>query len=164
MSGISRIGIFFTIFAIVLLTVPSAGAQAASDPAPAPIPIQILTGKKAFISNGESTAVTGVPNLTYNEFYALMKGWGKYELVPTPADADLVLEIRFIADGGSPAQPQFRFAILDSKTHVVLWAFTERVEGANREATARKNYDQAMANLVDDVKKLTTPPAAPANQ
>lgn len=78
MSGISRIGIFFTIFAIVLLTVPSAGAQAASDPAPAPIPIQILTGKKAFISNGESTAVTGVPNLTYNEFYALMKGWGKY--------------------------------------------------------------------------------------
>lgn len=93
-----------------------------------------------------------------------MKGWGKYELVPTPADADLVLEIRFIADGGSPAQPQFRFAILDSKTHVVLWAFTERVEGANREATARKNYDQAMANLVDDVKKLTTPPAAPANQ
>jgi len=42
------------------------------------------------------------------------------------------------------------------------------VEVANREATARKNYDRAMANLVEDIKKLTAPPAttpdAPANK
>jgi hypothetical protein len=107
-----------------------------------------------------------------------MERWVKYVLVPIPGDADLVFEIRFVAKtgpvrvmngaGGSPAQPQLRLAILDPKTHVVLWAFTVPVEGANREATARKNYDQAMANLVDDVKKLTAPPAttpdAPANK
>jgi hypothetical protein len=156
--------------AIALLTAPIAGAQAASDPAPAPIPIQILTGKKLFISNGENTAVTGVPNLTYNEFYASMKSWGKYELVPAPADADLVFEIRFVAlpgqatviGGGSiPSEDhlQLRLVILDPKSHVVLWAFNKGVAGANRPATARKNYDQAMANLVNDLKQLIAPPA-----
>ena len=33
--------------------------------------------------------------MTYNEFYAAMKSWGRYELVSSPADADMVFEIRF---------------------------------------------------------------------
>jgi hypothetical protein len=53
--------------------------------------------------------------------------------------------------------------ILDPKTHIVLWTFTEDVEGAIMEGTARKNFDQAMATLVDDVKKLTSPPLATAD-
>jgi hypothetical protein len=132
--------------------------------------VQILNGKAVFISNGESTAVTGVPNLVYNEFYAAMKTWGRYELVTTPADVDVIFEIRFVlksgpvivtsGSGGSPTTPQLRLAIFDPKTHVVLWTFSKDVEDANREATKRKNFDHAMASLVDDVKKLIAPPGS----
>ena len=36
-------------------------------------------------------------NQPYNAFYAAMKEWGKYTLVVSPAEADLVFEIRFNA-------------------------------------------------------------------
>ena len=88
MRGIARVNIFVITAAMALLTVPIAVAQPASDPPPAPIPIQILTGKKVFISNGESTGDTEfrVSNLTYNAFYANMKiGEGMHwcQLPPT---------------------------------------------------------------------------------
>jgi hypothetical protein len=164
MSRIIRMGIAVMTTAIALLVVPFAGAQSASDPPPAPIPIQILTGRKAFISNGENTAerTLGVRNLTYNEFYALMKGWGKYELVSAPADADLVFEIRF-AGNNAVIVPTLTLVILDPKTRNVLWSLYEGVQTWSRQTTGRRNFDQAMVTLVDEVKKLTASPAAPTD-
>jgi len=167
MSKTSSIGTFLIIAATALLSVPTAAAKKVSDPPAAPIPIQILTGKKEFIANGESTAATEVPNLTYDEFYADMKSWGKYELVLAPADADLVFEIRYVACtgsadvvnglGGPSFETQLHLLILDPKTRIVLWAFTRQVEGAILEGTARNNFDGAMAMLVENLKTLTTP-------
>ena len=159
---------------IALLPVSNAGAQT-SPPAPAaPIPVQIPTGKKVFISNAGSDTETDVPDLTYNRFYADVKNWGKYELVPAPADADLVFEISFLAPTGpisvtggsgiSSVNTHFRLVILDPKTHVVLWTLKEQVRPANRVSTERKNYDQAMTNLVDDLKKLAGGAAGGASQ
>ena len=37
----------------------------------------------------------GGPDRTYNEFYAVVKGSGSYELVSAPAGADLIFEISF---------------------------------------------------------------------
>jgi hypothetical protein len=161
MRRITRVGIFLVISAIALLTVPIATAKKASEPvpAPAPIPTQILTGKRVFISYMESDADPGAPDLTYNEFYGLMKSWGKYELAPAPADADLVFEIRFLS---GISDSQLRLSILDPKTHVVLWPFIQHVQSSTRETARRKNFDQAMADLVDDVKKVATPPDVPA--
>ena len=98
----------------------------------APIPAQILTAKKVFISNegGDSNitlddAVYGAgPEDSYNQFYAAMKDWGRYELVSAPADADLVFTIRFTMPTGRQwADPQVRVVILDPKTHVALWGW-----------------------------------------
>jgi hypothetical protein len=68
---------------------------------PAPIPEQILTAKKVFIANGggdesrdEAVSYSGGPDRAYNEFYAAMKTWGRYELIAAPGDAELVFEIR----------------------------------------------------------------------
>lgn len=173
MLRVTNRGFCWLVLAMAVLFVPMLTAQEPPEVPAAPVPTPILLGKKAFISNGESTAVTGIPNLTYNKFYALMKDWGRYELVSTPADADVVFEIRFNeqlgpvrvsqGSGGSPAEPEFRLLILDPKTHVVLWAFIEHVKEAILVATARKNYDQAMNALVEDVKKLVAPPTAPGD-
>ena len=164
-----RIGSFAIAAAIALLTVPIAAAKKAADktlgPPSAPVPIQVINGKKAFISYRESDADPGAPDLTYNEFYALMKSWGKYELVPAPADADLIFEIRFVS---GLSDSQLCLSIVDPKTHVVLWPFIQHVEGSSRETARRKKFDEAMSDLVDDLKSVTTPPApandAPANK
>ncbi len=151
---------------IVLLAVPVSRAQQPADPPIAPVPAQIASGRKVFISNasGEGSAPVGVPDLTYNEFFADMKGWGRYEIVSSPADADLVFEIRFTSQigptsvlggqGNSSQDFQFRLTILDPKTRIVLWAFTESVPQAANRAASRKKFDDAMTAIINDVKKL----------
>ncbi len=121
-------------------------------------PTQVLTGKRVFISNSESTAdlIFGVPTLTYNVLYEHMKSWGQYELVAAPADADLIFTISFVIS----LNQQLRLVVLDPKTHVVLWTFAEQVQPWARQATGRKNFDQTMSKLVDDIRKQTTPSAA----
>jgi hypothetical protein len=141
-------------FAMVSMLPTIGVAEKRPDPAPGPIPVQVLNGKKVFISYKESDADPGAPNLTYNEFYALMKSWGKYELTGAPADADLIFEIAYIS---GITDSQLRMSIVDSRTHVVLWPFVQHVEGSGREKGRRKNFDSAMSDLVDDLKKVTTP-------
>lgn len=65
---------------------------------PAPFPAQITSGKKAFVSNagGDTNRLfSGEPRRLYDQFHAALKSWGRYELVGSPAEADLVLEIGF---------------------------------------------------------------------
>jgi hypothetical protein len=125
-----------------------ASAQDPGTPAPAPLPVQILSGKRVFVSNatGESMVPAGSGELTYNQFYASMKDWGRYELAPVPADGDLIFEIHYEAgsgwvsvyngEGGSAQIPQIRLIILDPKTRTVLWAFTETVQAVGKTEVA----------------------------
>ena len=156
MSKITRLLMFGFAFMIVTLYIPIGAAEKTADPVPGPIPIQVITGKKAFVSYRESDADPGAPNLTYNEFYAQMKSWGRYELTAAPADADLIFEIRYIS---GITDAQLCLSIVDPKTHVVLWPFVQHVQGSGREKGRRKNFDAAMGDLLDDVKKVTTPAA-----
>ena len=84
-----------------------------------------------------------------------MKSWGKYELVPAPGDADLIFTISFVIS----LNQELRLVIVDPKTHVVLWTFAELVHPWARQGTGRKNFDQTMSQLVEDVRKVTAPPA-----
>jgi hypothetical protein len=84
-------------------------AQQKNATNPAPVPAQILAAKKVFIANGggdeacygDEALYSGGPDRTYNEFYAAMKNWIRYELAIAPADADLVF--RDTANRGSTA-------------------------------------------------------------
>jgi hypothetical protein len=124
-----------------------------------------------FISNasGESNLPPGVADRTYNQFYASIKSWGRYELVSAPTDADLVFEIRYeilfgpvevvSGNGRSGIFPQIRLSILDPKTHIILWAFSEPVVQVARKSTGMQNFQGAMDKLMGDIKALTTAPA-----
>jgi hypothetical protein len=156
MTKVTTIGFLSIVSAFALLGVRCAQAQKAVDPPAAPIPTQVLTAKRVFISNGESANPLGLPNLAYNAFYAGIKAWGKYQLVSTPAEADVVFAVRF---EGGPI-PTLRLVISDPKTHVTLWPLLEEVREWLLKSTGRKNFDQAMTALVEDVKILTASPAA----
>jgi len=140
--------------------------------APAPIPIQISSAKKVFIANaGENLPFYGEPMFdggaerAYDEFYASMKAWGKYELVGAPADADLLFEIGFTVPRAGPRlsmepeipyDPQFRLVIRDPKTNALLWAVNEHVQWAILQGNRNKNFDQAAARLASAVQDLWT--------
>jgi hypothetical protein len=160
MIRIARLGMICLTSAILLLSAQIATAQQAAAVPPAPVPIQILTAKKIFIANGDTDPVLGIPSLAYGEFYASLKSQGTYEFVQTPADADVVLEVRF--EIGFPAQGWYmlHLAIEDPRTGILLWRITEHVQPWAREATGRKNFDEAMTALVSDLNRLIVSPRA----
>jgi hypothetical protein len=120
MNRISRLAAICITSAVVLVTVPITHAQKMPDVPPAPVPVQILTAKKIFIANGDNGPVLGIPSLAYGEFYASLKSQGTYEFVQTPAEADVVLEVR--TEIWVPSQEVYvlRLAIIDPKTSILL--------------------------------------------
>ena len=159
----------------VLGLIPMLNAQQSKAAAPpGPVPPQIGAAQKVFISNagGESfenvideTVFNGGPDRPYNQFYASMKNWGRYELVSSPADADLVFEVSWVlSDTGLklPVLGQLRLVVIDPKTHITLWNFTEYVRGAILLGNRDKNFDQAMTTIVNRMKIFATQPAPPA--
>jgi hypothetical protein len=150
-------------------------AQQSKAPAPAPIPQQIGAAQKVFISNGggesfesviEQTVFNGGPDRPYNEFYAAVQSWGRYDLVSSPGDADVVLEISWaLTDTGLklPVLGQLRLQVIDPKTHVTLWSIIEYVRGAILLGNRDKNFDQSMATIVSRLKKLAAPPSPSAS-
>ena len=172
--------VLVTMLVIISLTLEAQTPGLANKPAP--LPSQITTAKRVFVSNAggefEPARWSGDSTRTYNEFYAAIKAWGRYEVVLAPADADLVLQISFaepIVDvnvfgasggtttGSSSIDPQFRLILLDPKTDVLLWTIKEHVPQKIALKKSRdKVFDEALESVVDDLKKLTAePPLAP---
>lgn len=157
--------------ALAMLASGLAIAQKSKAPPypPAPIPPQIAAARKVFISNagGESfetvfdqLVFNGGPDRPYDEFYAAMKDWGRRELVASPADADLILEISWVlTDTGLrlPVLGQLRLLMIDPKTHTTLWNITEYVRGAVLLGNRDKNFDQAMHVVVTRAQRLLVP-------
>jgi hypothetical protein len=150
---------------------PLWGAPSQKEAAAGPVPAPIVAAKKVFISNagGGCDLFSGSPDRAYNEFYAAVKDWGRYELAAAPADADLDFEIGLACPIGFRAEdlsnrvldydPQLTLVILDVKTHIVLWGFTEHVEMAILQGNRDKNFDRALSALVEDLKRLVAGPA-----
>jgi hypothetical protein len=157
---------------ISILHSPISVAQKRQPAPPAPIPAQILTAKKVFIANGggdesryDPAWFSGGPDRAYNEFYAAMKAWGRYELVAAPGDADLVFEIRLtvfqlqrerlLVDNDSVAyDSRLRLVIRDVKTRETLWGLTEHAQVALLQSNRDKNFDQALAAIVAEVQRI----------
>jgi hypothetical protein len=163
---------------LLLISLAQAPILGAVEPkvAPGPIPTQIATAKKVFIANAggeqpwfEDAQFGGTADRAYDQFYAAIKTWGRYEIVATPCDADLLFEIQFLCPpalgaanqpgeslAGRPFDPQFRLVIREAKTNSLLWAFSERAQWAILRGNRDKNFDQAEARIVSDVQALTT--------
>jgi hypothetical protein len=157
--------------AVAVLSRAFVVAQEPITPASAPVPPLLLTAKKLFISNAGADSglfphpFAGDPDRAYNQFYADVSSWGRYQLVASPSEADLVFELQLSAPNGpsnadkekgaSDPLPMFRLVIYDRPTHYVLWALTESVAPAAKQKTHDHNFDEALASLVLDAGRLT---------
>ena len=149
---------------VLLVGCPAAWAQQPQSAA-APVPTKLFEAKKVFVSNAGVDAASPVvfertigPNEPYSQFYFAMQQWGRYELVGTPSDADMVLQLRLSSPLSSceTYEPQIALTILDSNTHFVLWTVTRRVRDARLKDNWDKNLKESIANLVDELKRLAT--------
>ncbi len=168
---ISRLGFVACLGVVVPLSEIALLAQQLAPIAIAPVPQLLLSAKKVFISNAGADSglfshpFTGDPDRAYNQFYANVVSWGRYQLVASPAEADLVFELQLTAPNGpanadkqkgaSDPLPMFRLVIYDRPTHYVLWALTESIEPATLQKTHDHNFDEALATLVLDAGRLT---------
>lgn len=159
------------IFAIVMVPpgIARPAPQDAHKPATtaAPVPIAIPTAKRIFLGNAGVDGVSistfqraGDRNQPYDLFYAALKNWGRYELVATPSDADLVFELSFAAplsaaDKISSYAPHLRLEIFDAKSRFLLWAIVAPVEAAYRKATWDKNFSAGITSLVAELKNVS---------
>ncbi len=165
------------LLAAFVLVLPIAHAQQA--PPHAPVPAPITSAQKLFIANGgmdafslqafEDLGLNGT--YPYDSLYAAVGSWPKYQLVSSPADADLLLTTRFTAplvgEGGGWSfqriaantkwQFQTQLTLTDAKSHFPLWTLTEPVRPANLKGTWRKNIADANAALAGDLKSLLSP-------
>src|SRR5260370_6574059 len=87
-------------------------------------------------------------------FYAMMENWGGYQLSPVTTGADLIFQLS--------ADPEFRVAVLDPQTGVILWGFTPDVGEAILKRNAHKDQARALAAIVQDIARLSGRPAPAA--
>jgi hypothetical protein len=138
----------------------------------APLPTGIVNAKKIFLSNG------GGSNLAYDAFYSDMKDWGKYQIVGSPEEADLIVELAYrVEDKGTRVwsstntydnttqvhsrqitDPQLILTIYDAKTKNSLWSETDHRKLAKMEKNREKETVNSAQRLVDDLKARVTVP------
>jgi len=173
-----RAAVLFAGLAISLRCDHLYAAQQFKQVPPAPVPPLILAAKKVFIANGggdeslfdmpHKPQYSGGPDRLYNEFYASMKSWGRYELVSSPGEADLVFEVRLTVLQPVPARQypsydsQFHLAIRDVKTHETLWGLTEHAQTAILQGNRDKNFEQALAGILSELRRIAGPAPATA--
>lgn len=171
MIRIRLVGVALVLFLSGFLCGGFASGQEPVTPGAAPVPALLVNAKKVFISNAGADSglfphpFSGDPDRAYNQFYADVSSWGRYQLVSTPGEADLVFELQLSAPNGpsnadkskgaSDPLPMFRLVIYDRATHYVLWALTESVAPAEKQKTHDHNFDEALAELVVDAGRLT---------
>jgi hypothetical protein len=85
---------------LILCSPPSTLSQTKTrkDIPAAPLPSAITQAHKAFLVNGQTTSQYLTKNgntLAFDSLYDALKSWGRYELVDSPAGADIVVELQY---------------------------------------------------------------------
>ena len=138
----------------------------------APVPSQIRQAQSIFLTNSGSD-----PNFpidatkTYNDIYAALQTWGRYKLVSSPEQADLVFQLRGIAPvtdvtgnrGGvySVTTPAFQLTILDPKSNIALWTITSPVNVTGKDQVLARWISISETNLISRVKVVADQSLSP---
>jgi hypothetical protein len=154
-----RLALLLSLFAI-----STSWAATKNDVAPAPLPSVIVNAKTVFLVNNGA-------NLGYDAFYAEMKNWGKYKIVGSPEEADLIIELAYRVEqggikiwsstssyaGGAQVQsvvvlPQLVLTIYDAKSKNVLWSISDPRKLARLEKNRDKETISSAQRLVEALK------------
>jgi hypothetical protein len=138
----------------------------------ASVPSQIQQAQTIFLTNSGSD-----PNFpidatkAYNDIYAALQTWGRYKLVNSPDQADLVFQLKDVAPitevsgnrGGvySVTSPAFRITIRDPKSNIALWTITSPVNVTGKNQVLAHWVSISETNLVSRVKVVADQSLSP---
>jgi len=151
--------------AFLLLSV-GAFPKTKKDIPQAPLPSVIVNAKKIFLTNG------GGSNLAYDAFFSAIKEWGRYQIVGSPDEADLIIELKYwVEHDGTDVStftntytgktqsistelvdPQLKLTIYDAKSKNSLWSAIDHRQLARREKNREKETIKSAERLVDQLK------------
>jgi hypothetical protein len=146
----------------------------------APLPAAVVHARKAFLLNGQTTAEALTKNgnaLAFDTLYADMKSWGKYALVDSPQDADIVIELQYrpYAEGArsfgvynpstetvtthstTTSGADFALVVYEAKSKDELWSVSDACGFARLVKNQQKEVIRSIGRLVDGLKARTTP-------
>lgn len=155
----------------LLSLVPVLSAKTRKDIPPAPLPTAIVNAHTVFLSN------KGGSDLAYDAFYQAMKNWGKFQIVGSPDDADLIVELSYevVHEGtrvwsstntynnttqvhsAQVVDPQLILTIYDSKTKNSLWSTIDHRRLARLEKNREKEMINSAERLVEELRSRANP-------
>ena len=131
-----------------------------------PVPSQFATAQTAFLASASAPGVGGretlIAQIIYSSLYKSLSSGGQYRLVSAPADSELSMiisahaHVSSVVNGSSFDATYLRLEVYDVKTHTLLWALDEPIQGAFRQKTFQKNVDKSIASLNNDLKQLAS--------
>jgi hypothetical protein len=150
----------------LFMSIYAVAGKSRKDIPPAPLPTVVVNAKKVFLPNG------GGSDLAYDAFYSKMKKWGKYEIVGSPEEADLIIQISYHVEHGGTrvwstnntyngttevhstqiVDPQLVLTIYDAKTKNSLWETIDHRRLARRAKNREKETINSAERLVDELK------------
>jgi len=136
--------------------------------AQAPLPTIVQSAKTAFLTNGGGE---GAP-LAFDEFYSQIKQWGRFQLAASPAQADIVIELRYVVEdkgthvwsstntytnqtqvySAQVTDPQLILSIYEPKSGTLLWSTTDHRKLARFSSNRAKETVNSADRLVRDLQ------------
>lgn len=131
-----------------------------------------MTAHKIFLSNG------GGSDLGYDAFYSEMKKWGRYQVVGSPEDAELIVELSYhVEDLGTRVwssvntynnttqvhsremtDPKLMLTIYDARTKTSLWSTFDHRRLARMEKNREKEMINSAERLVEELRSRSGTP------
>jgi hypothetical protein len=163
--------LFCFALASVLVSTQLVFAQSATPTAP--IPAQIQQAQTIFLTNSSSDPNFPIDETkAFNDIYAALQTWGRYKLVNSPDQADLVFKLKSIAPitdvtgnrGGvyTVTSPAFQLTILDPKSNIALWTITSPVNVTGKNQVLARWVSIAETNLVSRIKVVAGQQLSPS--
>jgi hypothetical protein len=157
-----------------LLLCAALSAQQAANPPDVSPNARLMAARSIFIQHSGGS----IPNDIIGDAF---QGWGRYQLVADPAQADLIVSISApVSDSGvsvggggrhgsrdsgrtvSPSDiSQIRLLVLDAHDRVVLWSSSEQPKSALKEKQREDHLVEASLTLFRRFRHLIEPEPAP---
>lgn len=155
-----------TVVLCLVLAAPFLEGKTRKDIPAAPLPSAVLNAHQIFLSNA------GGSDLAFDAFYQSMKNWGKFQIVGSPDEADLIVELAYRVENLGThvwsatntytnttqvysrqlVDPQLILTIYDAKTKNSLWSTIDHRRLARREKNREKEMINSAERLVEELQ------------
>jgi hypothetical protein len=138
---------------------------------------RLTAAKTVFIKNN------GGSDVPFNVFQAALESWARYQLVDSPEQADILINItspdddrtsteksHIASSGGKSRGPDtapsrantegpIRVVVSDARTHLTLWSASDQPKGGFRQKARDEHLVEAAQRLMTQFRERVEPPA-----